>query len=73
MLRFDRSLLEQSAAAAGNEPGDLSARKRRADVAPAEPELAVEIPQHLRLHIPPLLKKAVLDDSDQVGRQGWRG
>ena len=70
VVRFDRSLLEQSAAAAGNEPGDLTGRKRRADIAPVEPALAVEIPQHLRLHIPPLLKKVVLDDSVQVGC-GW--
>ncbi len=41
--------------------------QRKADIAPAEPSLAVEIPQQLRLHIPPLLKKVVLDDSTQVG------
>lgn len=46
----------------------------QADIAPAEPKLAVEIPQQLRLHIPPLLKKVVLDDSEQVGGAGgWRG
>lgn len=67
-MRFDRSLLEQSAAAAGNEAGDLTGRKRRADVAPAEPQVAAGIPLQLRLHIPPLLKKVVLDDSIQVGR-----
>jgi hypothetical protein len=67
VVRYDRALLEQSAAAAGNEPGDLTGRRRRADIAPAEPQLAVEIPQQLRLHIPPLLKKVVLDDSTQVG------
>lgn len=45
--------------------------QRKADIAPVEPKLAVEIPQQLRLHIPPLLKKVVLDDSTQVGRAGW--
>lgn len=73
MVRYDRTLLEQSAAAAGNAPGDLSGRRRKADVAPAEPQLAVEIPQQLRLHIPPLLKKVVLDDSEQVGRGAGGG
>ena len=29
----------------------------------------MEIPQQLRLHIPPLLKKMVLDDSQQVERE----
>lgn len=49
-------------------PGPLPALlQRKADIAPAEPSLAVEIPQQLRLHIPPLLKKVVLDDSTQVG------
>lgn len=109
LVRWDKTLLEQSAAAAGNPPGDLAGRKvglggswggcgvltawlmvmvlgktsisdracclfaapcclqRKADIAPAEPSLAVEIPQQLRLHIPPLLKKVVLDDSTQVG------
>ncbi|KAL4427963.1 hypothetical protein ABPG75_002052 [Micractinium tetrahymenae] len=70
VVRYDRSLLEQSAAAAGNAPGDLAARRRKADVAPAEPQLAVEIPQQLRLHIPPLLKKVVLDDSEQINLKG---
>lgn len=68
--RYDRTLLEQSAAAAGNAPGDLTGRKRTGDVAPAEPQLAVEIPHQLRLHIPPLLKKIVLDDSEQVNLKG---
>lgn len=70
VVRYDRTLLEQSAAAAGNAPGDLSGRRRKADVAPAEPQLAVEIPQQLRLHIPPLLKKVVLDDSEQINLKG---
>jgi hypothetical protein len=75
--RYDRALLEQSAAAAGNQPGDLTGHRRKADIAPAEPSLAVEIPQALRLRIPPLLKKVVLDDSEQVrwrvglGRKWW--
>ena len=74
MQRYDRALLEQSAAAAGNQPGDLTGHRRKADIAPAEPSLAVEIPQALRLRIPPLLKKVVLDDSEQVrcgGGWGW--
>lgn len=29
VVRFDKALLEQSAAAAGNAPGDLSGRKRK--------------------------------------------
>lgn len=70
LVRWDKTLLEKSAVAAGNPPGDLAGRKRKADIAPAEPSLAVEIPQQLRLHIPPLLKKVVLDDSTQVNLKG---
>ena len=95
VLRFDRALLEQSAAAAaaGNAPGDTAGRLQRrlkaegtspAAVAAAAPAaepaaaaaaaaLAVELPQQLRLHIPPQLKKVVLDDSHQVCSGGSGG
>ena len=70
LVRYDKTLLEQSAAAKGAEGGaagpamPAGARKRKADLA-LEVAAAGGMPSVLRLHMPPLLKKVLLDDFKQ--------